>query len=187
MQYMAKKTEISLSPFHLLGPAWQPIINFGMLIPTSKTAASKTPARKLALLAVAVFLAVVGYFGFRMIWGLMMRGYVDSAIFRMRVLNAAETQFAKEHSALGYTCKLSELPSSAEIVRLLAKGSIDNGYAFEIVGCHAADAQAPNPVYYISARPLHSRQPAFCSDQSGIVKADYGGSVEGCRSNGVPL
>jgi hypothetical protein len=158
-----------------------------MSVPTSKTAASKTPARKFALLAVAVILAVVGYFGFRTMWGLMMLGYVDSAIVRMRVLNAAETQFAKEHSALGYTCKLSELPSSAEILRLLAKSSIDNGYAFEVVGCRAPDAQTPNPVYYITARPLHSRQPAFCSDQSGIVKADYSGSVEGCRSNGVPL
>ncbi len=135
----------------------------------------------------AVVLAVVGYFGFKMMWGLMMLGYVDSAIGRMRVLNAAETQFAKEHPALGYTCKLSELPSTAEIRRLLAKGSIDNGYAFEITGCHAPEAQMPNSGYYITARPLHSGQPAFCSDQSGIVKADYSGSVERCRSNGVPL
>ena len=159
-----------------------------MSIPTAKTAASKTStARKIGLLAVAVVLAVVGYFGFKMMWGLMMLGYVDSAIVRMRVLNAAETQFAKEHSALGYTCKLSELPWTAEIRRLLARGNIDNGYAFEITGCHAPEAQTPNSGYYITARPVHSGQPAFCSDQSGIVKADYSGSVERCRSNGVPL
>lgn len=159
-----------------------------MSIPTAKTEASKTStARKIGLFAVAVVLAVVGYFGFKMMWGLMMLGYVDSAIGRMRVLNAAETQFAKEHPALGYTCKLSELPSTAEIQRLLAKGSIDNGYAFEITGCHAPEAQPPNSGYYITARPVHSGQPAFCSDLSGIVKADYSGSVERCRSNGVPL
>jgi hypothetical protein len=105
----------------------------------------------------------------------------------MRVLSAAETQFAKEHPARGYTCELSDLPQSGEIRRLVAKNGIDNGYVFEMVGCHAPDAQAPNPVYHITARPLHSGQPAFCSDQSGIVKADYGGSVERCRSNGVPL
>jgi len=115
-----------------------------------------------------------------------MLGYVDSAIFRMRVLDAAETQFAKEHPALGYTCKLSELPSD-EVRQLLAKSSIENGYAFEIVGCHAPGAQTPNPVYHVTARPLHSRQPAFFSDQSGIVRADYSESVEVCRSNGVPL
>jgi hypothetical protein len=159
-----------------------------MSTPAAKTAASKTStARKIALFAVAVILAVVGYFGFKMMWGLMMLGYVDSAIVRMRVLNTAETQFAKEHSALGYTCKLSELARTAEIRRLSAKGNIDNGYAFEITGCHAPEAQTPNSWYYITARPVHSGQPAFCSDQSGIVKADYGGSVERCRSNGVPL
>ena len=159
-----------------------------MSVPTSKTAASTTStARKIGLLAVAAVLAVVGYFGFRMIWGLMMLGYVDSAILRMRVLNTAEAQFAKEHAALGYTCKLSELPSNGEIRRLLAKSSIDNGYAFEITGCHAPEAQKPNFGYCTTARPVHSGQPAFCSDQSGIVKADYSGSVERCRSNGVPL
>jgi hypothetical protein len=159
-----------------------------MSTPTAKTAASKTSTpKKIALLAVAVILAVVGYVGFKMMWGLMMLGYVDSAIGRMRALNTAEAQFAKEHSALGYTCKLSELPWSAEIRRLLAKGNIDNGYVFQISGCHAPETNMPNSGYNITARPLHSSQPAFCSDQSGIVKADYGGSVEGCRSNGVPL
>src|ERR1700733_10954350 len=153
-----------------------------MSVLTSKIAAGKTPARKFALPAVAVILAVVGYFGFRMTWGFMMLGYVDSAIVRIRLLNAAETQFAKEHSALGYTCQLSELASSGEVRGMLAKRSTENGYAFEIVGCKKPDAQVPNPVYYITARPLHSRQPAFCSDQSGVVKADYRGSVEGCLS-----
>jgi hypothetical protein len=118
----------SFRHFHLLGPARQPIINLGMSIPTAKTAASKkSTARKIGFPAVVVALAVVGYFGLKIMWGLMMLGYVDSAIVRMRVLNAAETQFAKDHPPLGYTCKLSELPSTAEIRRLLAKGSIDNG------------------------------------------------------------
>jgi hypothetical protein len=153
-----------------------------------KTATSKeSMTRRIALFAVIVVLAVIGYFGFRMMWGLMMLGYVDSTIVRMRVLYAAESQFSKEHPARGYTCELSELPQSSEIRRLVAKNSIDNGYTFEIVGCHASVAQTPNLAYYITARPLHTGQPAFCSDQSGILRADYGGSVERCHSNGVPL
>lgn len=143
--------------------------------------------RQIGLLAVTAVLAVVGYFGVRTMWGLVMLGYVDSAIFRMRVLNTAETHFAKDHPALGYTCKLSELPSSGEIRRLLTKSSIDNGYAFEITGCHSPEAQKPSFVYYTTAQPLHSGQPAFCSDQSGIVKADYSGSLKRCLSNGIPL
>jgi hypothetical protein len=159
-----------------------------MSVPTPSTAASKPPTRrKIGLLAVAVIVAVIGYFGFKMMWGLMMLGYVDSAIVRMRILIAAEVQFAKEHPALRYTCKLSELPSNAVIQRLLAKNSVDNGYAFEIVGCHAPEPQTSNSGYYIAARPLHSGQPAFCSDQAGTLKADYNGSVEKCRSTGTPL
>jgi hypothetical protein len=159
-----------------------------MSVPTSSTAASKTSTtRKIALLAVPVILAVVGYFGFKMMWGLMMLGYVDSAIVRMRVLNSAETQFAKQHPAFRYTCKLSELPSNAVVRRLLAKNSVDNGYAFEIAGCHGPERQTSNSGYYIAARPLHSGQPAFCSDQAGILKADYNGSVEKCRSTGIPI
>jgi hypothetical protein len=146
----------------------------------------KTRAQRIGLAVVAVVI-VLGYFGFRMIWGLMMLGYVDSAIYRMRVLSAAETQFAKMHPELGYTCSFSQLPSSDETVRRVAKNRIYNGYAFEIGGCQAQGVAKPNAMYYLTARPLHSGQPAYCSDQSGILKADYNGSVDRCRTSGVPL
>jgi hypothetical protein len=116
---------------------------------------------QILLIAVTVILGTVGYLGFRMLWGLMMLGYVDSTIGRMRVLYGAETQFAKEHPERGYTCNLSELPRSGEVQRLLTGNGIDNGYAFEIAGCQAPDAGKPNSAYYTSARPLHSGQPAF--------------------------
>jgi hypothetical protein len=146
----------------------------------------KTRARRIALAVVAVVI-VIGYFGFRMVWGLVMLGYVDSAIYRMRVLAAAEAQFAKTHPELGYTCSFSQLPPSDETLRRVAKNRTDNGYAFEIVGCQAQGVAKPNATYYLTARPLHSGQPAYCSDQSGILKADYNGSVERCRTSGVPL
>jgi hypothetical protein len=119
--------------------------------------------------------------------GLMMLGYVDSAIGRMRVFYAAETQFAKEHPARGYTCNLSELSQGGEVQRLMPRDGVDNGYAFEVTGCQPPATGRPNSAYYTSARPLHSGQPAFCSDQSGILKADYSGSVEKCRASGLPL
>jgi hypothetical protein len=157
-------------------------------MPTAKTAANnRSRANRVSLVVIAVILSIIGYFGFRWMRGLMMLGYVDSAIGRMRALSAAETQFAKEHPARGYTCNLAELPQSGEVQRLLAGNGIDNGYAFEIVGCEAPDAGRPISAYYTSARPLHSGQPVFCSDQSGILKNDYTGSVERCRSKGVPL
>jgi hypothetical protein len=116
-----------------------------------------------------------------------MLGYVDSAIDRVRVVSAGETQFAKAHPELGYTCSLSQLPRSEEITRLLANDRIDNGYAFEIIGCQAVVPKKPKSTYYVTARPLHRGQPAFCSDQSGILRSDEGGSVEKCLATVVPF
>ena len=155
---------------------------------TKESAPNKRSATgKTALVVAVAVVAVVAYFGFRMMRGLTMLGHVDSAIGGMRVLYGAETQFAKEHPERGYTCNLSELPRSGEVQRLLTGNGIDNGYAFEIAGCQAPDAGKPNSAYYTSARPLHAGQPAFCSDQSGILKADYSGSVDKCRANGLPV
>ena len=144
----------------------------------------KTRARTIAVAVVALVI-LVGYFASRMIWGLMMLGYADSAIVRMRALSAAEAQFAKMHPELGYACCFSQLPD--EIVTRMAKNQIVNGYVFDIVGCQALGAAKPNATYYITATPLHSGQPAYCSDQSGILRADYDGSIQRCRTSGVPL
>ena len=117
----------------------------------------------------------------------MTLGYVDSAIGRVRVVSAAESQFAKTHLELGYTCDLSQLPRSEEMTRLLAKGRIDNGYAFEIASCQVATPQKPTSTYSVTARPLHTGQPAFCSDQSGILWFDESGSVENCLAKCNPF
>jgi hypothetical protein len=157
-------------------------------MPTSSAGPYKrSGAKKAGFVVIAAVLTVVGYFGFRMIRGLMMLGYVDSTIGQMRVLYGAEKQFAKEHPERGYTCNLSELPRTGEVQRLLTGNGVDNGYTFEIAGCQAPDGGKPNSAYYTSARPLHSGQPAFCSDQSGILRADYSGSIEKCRANGLPV
>jgi hypothetical protein len=119
--------------------------------------------------------------------GLMMLGFVDSAIVRVRVISAAETLFEKAHPELGYTCTLSQLPRSEEITRLLAQNRIDNGYTFEIIGCRAEVPEKPNATYYVTARPLHTGQPAFCSDQSGVFMSDESGSVEQCIAKRTPF
>lgn len=145
----------------------------------------KTKALSFAVVIVVV--SVLGYFAFRTLRGLMMLGYVDSAVIRLRVISAAEADFRKAHPALGYTCTLSQLPRSDVITRLLAKDRIDNGYVFEIAGCQALGSEKPNSTYRLTARPLHSEQPAFCSDQSGVVKSDATGSTEKCLEKGIPL
>jgi hypothetical protein len=116
-----------------------------------------------------------------------MLGYVDSAIVRVRGISEAEGQFARAHPHSGYTCTLSELPRNEGIARVVAQGYIDNGYAFEIVGCEKTEVGKPNSIYHITARPLHSGQPAYCSDPSGVLRSDKSGSVERCIAKGVPL
>ena len=100
---------------------------------------------------------------------------------------AAETQFAKGHPELGYRCALSPLLQREEITRLLAQDQIDNGYAFEIIGCQATAPEKPNATYYVAARPLHMGLPAFCSDQSGVLMSDEDAHVERCVGQRTPF
>jgi hypothetical protein len=90
--------------------------------------AGRSKARRFSLFVIALAVSILGYFAFRTLRGLILLGFVDSAIGRVRVISVAEAQFAKEHPELGYTCTLSQLPRTEEITRLLAKDQIDNGY-----------------------------------------------------------
>jgi hypothetical protein len=134
----------------------------------------------LVLIAVLSFSA---WLASKMVHGLAMVGYVDSAIGRVRSIAAAEEQFVKAHPDIGYTCTLSQLAPNEQITRLLKDGK-DNGYIFKIAGC---GSMKPNSTYQIIARPLHSGLPAYCSDQSGILRSDGGGSVEKCMAQETPL
>jgi hypothetical protein len=113
-------------------------------------------------------------------------GCVDSAIGSIRVLVAAETKFAQTHPSIGYTCTFSALFSD-ELTTQLVRDRTRNGYIVEISGCIAEEVKRPNDKYQITARPLLSEMQAFCSDESGIVRYDNGGSVQKCLANGIPL
>ncbi len=151
----------------------------------SQTARPKV--KRISLLIIVAALSVAGVFAVRTIRGLMLLGYVDSAIGRVRVISAAEAEFAKVHPELGYACTLSQLPHREEITELLRQDQIDNGYVFKIVGCQAASAKNLISTYNITARPLNTGQPAFCSDQSGILMSDEDGSVEKCLAKRNPF
>ena len=95
-------------------------------------------------------------------------------LFEYEQLSQRKLSFAKAHPDRGYTCTISQLPQN-ELVARLANEGIDNGYAFEIVGCQASDPEKPNSMYHVTARPLLSGLPAFCSDSSGVVRSDDAG------------
>jgi hypothetical protein len=111
--------------------------------------------------------------------------YVDSTIGSLRVLVNSEAKFAKTHPDIGYGCTLSALPND-DLTADLVKNGRRNEYAFEI-SCSAEEVKRPSTNYQLTARPLLTGMPAFCSDQTGVVKYDESGSVEKCLESGVPL
>lgn len=104
----------------------------------------------------------------------------------MRTLIAAETKFAQSHQEIGYTCSLSALPFN-ELTTRLVKNGRRNGYEFQIGGCLVGENKRPNTRYRLTARPMLSGMPAFCADESGILKYDESGSIQRCLESGVPM
>jgi hypothetical protein len=125
-------------------------------------------------------MVIAGRFAVRYFVRARALGHVDSAIGTMSTLAVEESRFAKTHPTLGYTCVLADLTTDPTI----ASGK-RNGYVLEISGCRSEEA--PNTTYHMSGRPLRPGMPAFCSDQSRILKADYDGSTINCLKSGQPL
>jgi hypothetical protein len=146
----------------------------------------KSSMQRFVVWGAILVLIPLAWIGFTRIHNLMMLGYIDSAIARIRSVNSAEKAYAEAHPGIGYACILSQLPHDGQVQRLL-KGGTDNGYASALVGCEPPTAKKTNRFFRVTAHPLHSELPAFCSDQSGIVSSDEGGSVEKCLVSGIPL
>jgi hypothetical protein len=128
-----------------------------------------------------VVLLFIGWISIRYFMGLRGLGYEDSAIVKMRTIVNKESEFGKVHPDIGYTCKLFDVAPD-----LIIPNGQRNGYAFELINCQDR-GNGPNKGYTLTARPLHSDMPAFCANESGILKADYEGSVATCLRNGAPL
>lgn len=147
---------------------------------------ASTKKNKPLLVITLLAVGVLGWISFKRVRSLMMLGYVDAAIGRVRTVVAAESEFAKTHPNVGYACTLSQLPDDGGILTRVKRGE-DNGYAFEIKECEQPKSGGPNWKYWIVARPLHGGLPAFCSDQSGVLRIGQAGSVERCEAEGVPV
>jgi hypothetical protein len=124
-------------------------------------------------------LCIFAWIAFRQVQSLMLLGFVDSAIGRMRAIGAAEDQFARSHPEIGFTCTLAQLPRDDQVARLVKNG-MDNGYVFNLTGCECTETNKANSTYLLTARPLHSGLPAYCSNQSGILTSDDTRSVDKC-------
>ena len=113
----------------------------------------------------------------------------NSTVSAVRTLNTAEIAYAQAHRESGYTCSLSELSGAWGISRDLARGR-KNGYVFELQGCTAAKADGPIVKYQVVAYPEDLKKagrPAFCSNESDMIRVARSGSPEDCLRSGVDL
>ncbi len=117
-----------------------------------------------------------------------------SALADVRKILAAETTYASTYSAVGYTCTLSDLDGfgAAEanqhqamlIGSSLASGK-HQGYSFSLTGC----AGVPATQFRLTATPIGESfgRRAFCSDESGTVRASSDGNPATCANSGTLL
>jgi len=120
-----------------------------------------------------------------------------SAVAALRTVNTAELSYQSEYPKVGFACNLPALgghgpsaPSAdhAQLIDESLAAGWKNGYSFEIRNC-VYDVVEGNK-YQVVAYPRVRNQSgvrAFCSDQTGIVRVDAGGSPEDCLSDGRPL
>jgi hypothetical protein len=116
-------------------------------------------------------------------------GSESSAVAALRTLNTAEISYSQAHHAQGYTCALADLNGAWGISRQLATGR-KGGYIFQLQGCEAAKADGPIVKYRVVAYPegpAYNNRPAYCSDQSDVIRVARNGSGSDCLRAGVEL
>lgn len=116
-------------------------------------------------------------------------GNEDSAVSALRTLNTAEIAYAQAHRDAGYTCSLRELSSAWGISDELATGK-KNGYVFALQGCKAEKLNGPVVKYQLVAYPVEAAKqeaPAYCSDQSDVIRVSWNGSGGDCLRGGIEL
>lgn len=119
----------------------------------------------------------------------------SSALANLRTINTAEVTYAATYPERGFTCQLADLgPSDGSeepaedhamlIDPILANGA-KGGYLFAISGCDGS----PVSSFQVTAVPAESDlgMPAFCADESGVVRYSGDGDGSACLSSGKNL
>ncbi|HYM74639.1 MAG TPA: DUF4190 domain-containing protein [Candidatus Dormibacteraeota bacterium] len=113
----------------------------------------------------------------------------NSVVSSVRTLNTAEIAYSSAHHDLGYTCSIPELKKAWGLSADLARGK-KNGYVFELQDCAAAKPFGPIVKYRLMAYPEangKARLPAYCSDESDVIRVSRNGSAQDCLRAGVDL
>lgn len=111
-----------------------------------------------------------------------------SIVSSMRTLNEAEIAYSMAHPKEGFTCSLSDLSKSWGIDPEVVRGR-KNGFVFELESCDAAKKGGPIAKYRVVAyMPVRKPgAPAYCSDESDVIRVARNGSIMDCLKSGVDL
>jgi len=107
-------------------------------------------------------------------------------IWALRSVNMGEKSYSNAHGS--FACTLSALAGSGKagerafLYDSQLAGGKKNGYIYVISGCDASH-------YKVVAEPIvpDSGQRAFCSDESGAIRASADGKATTCLSSGEPV
>lgn len=110
-------------------------------------------------------------------------GCIDYAIGRMRGLTADENNFAINHPANGYSCKLSDITYD----KVVADGKTMYDYSFEVSDCRRQIPNGPYTSFRLIAHPKNTKLPMYCADETNSLKVDYTSSGADCIKNGEPF
>jgi hypothetical protein len=117
------------------------------------------------------------------------------ASMRVGMISGAESQYAAKHLDRGYTCTLTDLFPKQRGFGIEGQPATGGpspdesqqaaGYNLELSGCEGS----PATKFQITATPADSEagMKAFCSDQSGVVRAVANGNGSDCLSQGAPV
>ena len=117
------------------------------------------------------------------------------AVAKLRQLNTLQEKYSADHPGIGFSCALQPLwfpnpdgPNDYDPLGFLISGTT-SGYKFSLSSCSAgSDGRIVH--YQATAFPVWlgaSGYRAFCTDDSGRLWYDHGGSAKACLGSGRPL
>jgi len=100
----------------------------------------------------------------------------------VRMLAYAESEFARQHPDVGFSCSFSELAESSKMMGVdqRVNNGIYNGYRFGLTGCQSKPAGS----YQITAEPLAAGAKAFCTDATQNLRSSDDGRGATCLASG---
>jgi len=100
------------------------------------------------------------------------------------MLGFAESQFARTHPEIGFTCTLPDLakPNMFNLDPQIFSGEPYQGYKFSLSGCQ----DKPSGSFHLVAEPVSptGKAKAFCTDATNNVRSSDDGLGSSCLTSG---